>query len=94
MKAWNVSFACEERERSLAKKFIGPNLASESVVLTFTSDGAQDELREAPFAYVTVYRKIDLHAANIIIGYEYFYRLYHFFYQNFFCQIMKDKPLF
>ena len=36
---------------------------------------------------VTLYRKIELHVANIIIDCEYFYRLYHFFLQNFFCQM-------
>ena len=51
MKSWNVSFACEEKERRLAKKLIGPNLSSESVLLTFEKDG-EHELRNAPFAFV------------------------------------------
>ena len=46
-----MSIACEQKERSLAKKLIGPNLAAESVVLSFSTDDGE-ELREAPFAYV------------------------------------------
>ena len=51
MKSWKVGFACEEKERGLAKQLVGPNLAAESVALTFSTDNG-DELREAPFAYL------------------------------------------
>lgn len=47
MKAWNVSFACEQRERSLA----APNLAAESIVLSFSTEGGE-KLREVPYANV------------------------------------------
>ena len=50
MKVWHVSFACEKKERSLAMKLIGPNIASEAVVMAFSTDNG-DEQRVTPMAY-------------------------------------------
>lgn len=52
MAAWNVSFASESKERSLAKELVGPNYTAEAVVLTFPLEGGGEELRKAPFAYI------------------------------------------
>ena len=52
MKEWNVSFASECKERSLAKELVGPNLSAENVILTFAPDGPAEVMREAPFAYI------------------------------------------
>ena len=47
MKEWNVSFASECKERSLAKELVGPNLSAEGVILTFAPDGPAEVMREA-----------------------------------------------
>lgn len=44
MKSWKVGFACEEKERGIAKQLVGPNLAAESVVLTFSTDNEDRHL--------------------------------------------------
>ena len=47
-----MSFAGEQKERSLAKELVGSNLSAESVALSFPIDGAGEELREAPFVFI------------------------------------------
>ncbi len=51
MKAWNVSFAGEQKQRLLVKELVGPNLSSEAVPFTFAVEGGE-EIRRAPMAYV------------------------------------------
>ena len=53
MKAWNVSFAGEQKQRGLVRELVGPNLSSESLPFTFSIDkGKSEEIRRAPIAYV------------------------------------------
>ena len=52
MRAWNISLGTEGKERLRAQELIGPNIASESVGLTFSLDGDGEEVRKAPMAYV------------------------------------------
>ena len=49
MKTWNINFESEVKERSLAQKLVGPNLASEMVAFIYTGE---EGIRKAPMAYV------------------------------------------
>ena len=52
MKEWKINLASEKKERCLAKKLIGPNVASETVPFTFALDDGGEEIRQSPMAYV------------------------------------------
>ncbi len=55
MKAWKIKFDSECKERSLAKKLVGPNLEVEMVPFTFHhSQSGSEEIRRAPMAYVPI----------------------------------------
>ena len=51
MKAWSVSFAGEQKQRSLVRELLGPNLSSESLPFTFSADGGE-VIGRAPMACV------------------------------------------
>lgn len=50
MKLWNISFASEVKERSIAKKLVGPNLECEIVMFTAAIDGGGEEIVKVPMS--------------------------------------------
>ena len=52
MKLWKINLESEAKERSLAKKLVGPNLECEIVAFTCALDGGGEEVKMAPMAYV------------------------------------------
>ena len=53
MAARNVKIASETKECALAKELVGPNIKAESLpCFTFSLENKEEELRQAPMAYI------------------------------------------
>ena len=52
-KAWGVSIASERKMRTKAKEMVGDCLEAENVPFSFSLKEGGEEMRLAPYAYVT-----------------------------------------